>query len=57
MRCPVLQDSKAFSTFAVDDLEAAKRFYGKTLGLKVKDAPMGTLELDVGGGTNLVVYP
>jgi predicted enzyme related to lactoylglutathione lyase len=53
----VLQDSKAFSGFSVDDLDAAKRFYGKTLGLKVKDGPMGTMDLVVGGGTSIVVYP
>jgi len=53
----VLQDSKAFSGFSVDDLGAAKRFYGKTLGLEVKDGPMGTMDIVVGGGTSILVYP
>ena len=53
----MLEDSKAFSGFSVDDLEAAKRFYGKTLGLEVKDGPMGTMDLVVGGGTSILVYP
>ena len=53
----MLQDSKAYSGFSVDDVEAAKRFYGKMLGLKVKDGPMGTLDLVVGDGTSILVYP
>ena len=28
---------EAFSGFAVDDLEAAKKFYGETLGLKTSE--------------------
>jgi predicted enzyme related to lactoylglutathione lyase len=53
----MLQDSKAFSGFSVDDLDAAKRFYGKTLGLGVEDGPMGTMDIVVGGGTRILVYP
>jgi catechol 2,3-dioxygenase-like lactoylglutathione lyase family enzyme len=30
-------DTKAFSGFAVDDLEAAKKFYGETLGLNTSE--------------------
>ena len=33
----MLKESKAFSTFAVDDVPKAKQFYGETLGLDVKD--------------------
>lgn len=32
----MLKDSKAFSGFAVDDLEAARRFYGETLEQRVE---------------------
>ena len=32
----MLDESKAYSGFAVPDLEAAKTFYGETLGLSVK---------------------
>jgi catechol 2,3-dioxygenase-like lactoylglutathione lyase family enzyme len=42
----MLTNSKAFSGFAVDDLDAARAFYGDTLGLKVEPmegAPMMTL--------------
>ena len=33
----MLRDTQAFSGFSVDRLEAAKRFYGETLGLEVTD--------------------
>ena len=32
----MLAQSKAFSGFAVDDLEQARDFYGETLGLEVE---------------------
>ncbi len=49
--------SKAFSSFSVDDLAEAKRFYGEILGLKVKETPEG-LELHLSGETMPVfVYP
>ena len=32
----MLDESKAYSGFAVPDLEAAKKFYGEALGLSVK---------------------
>ena len=44
----MLADSKAFSGFAVDDLEKARAFYADTLGLDVEPmegAPMLTLRL------------
>jgi predicted enzyme related to lactoylglutathione lyase len=53
----MLQDSKAFSGFSVNDLGKAKEFYGQTLGLDVRDGPMGLLELHVAGGTPILVYP
>ncbi len=33
----MLSDSTAFGGFAVDDLDAARSFYGETLGLEVDD--------------------
>ena len=30
-------NTRAFSGFAVDDLEAAKKFYGQTLGLRTSE--------------------
>ena len=44
----MLADSKAFSGFAVDDLEKAREFYADTLDLNVSDidgAPLMTLHL------------
>lgn len=36
-------DTPAFSGFSVDDQEAAKKFYGETLGLSVVDNGMGLM--------------
>jgi catechol 2,3-dioxygenase-like lactoylglutathione lyase family enzyme len=52
----MIKDSKAFSGFSVNNLAAAKEFYGVTLGLEVEDGPMG-LTLKISGGTNIFVYP
>ena len=52
----MLQTSKAFSGFSVDDVDKAKQFYGETLGLEVSDEPAG-LALHLGGGTTVFVYP
>jgi catechol 2,3-dioxygenase-like lactoylglutathione lyase family enzyme len=49
-------DSKAFSGFAVKELDAARAFYGDTLGLDVKDEPMGTLGITLGSGATVMVY-
>ena len=35
----MLGDSKAFSSFSVDDPQKAKAFYGQTLGLEVSEVP------------------
>ena len=49
-------NTKAFSGFAVDDLEAAKKFYGETLGLKTSEH-YGLLTLHLVGGRDTLVYP
>ncbi len=48
--------TKAFSGFAVDDVEVAKRFYGQTLGLRVSEEN-GLLTLHIEGGCDVLVYP
>ncbi|MGH2738191.1 MAG: VOC family protein, partial [Actinomycetota bacterium] len=48
--------TKAFSGFSVDDIPAAKRFYGETLGLEVSEAD-GMLTLHIAGGGDILVYP
>jgi catechol 2,3-dioxygenase-like lactoylglutathione lyase family enzyme len=47
-----------FSSFAVPDIDAARRFYGDTLGLDVRDSgEQGLLELHLGGASPVLVYP
>ena len=53
----MLQDTKAFSGFSVDDVARAERFYGETLGLHVTRNEMGILELHFAGGNRAIVYP
>ncbi|GAA2028577.1 hypothetical protein GCM10009819_10310 [Agromyces tropicus] len=48
----------AFSGFSVDDVEAAREFYGTALGLTVEDAPgAGGLTLRLPSGQGVLVYP
>ncbi len=49
-------NTKAFSGFAVDDLEAAKKFYGQTLGLNTSEH-YGLLTLHLAGDRDTLVYP
>jgi len=54
----MLENSKAFSGFSVDDIPRAKQFYGETLGLKVSDAEEeGLLVLHLAGDRQTLVYP
>ena len=48
-------NTPAFNSFSVDDLAKAKRFYGETLGLKVKETPEG-LELHLKGAGDVFIY-
>jgi catechol 2,3-dioxygenase-like lactoylglutathione lyase family enzyme len=48
--------TKAFSGFAVDDLEKAQAFYGETLGLKTSEQ-YGLMTLHLAGGRDMLVYP
>jgi len=52
----MLENSKAFSGFAVDDVAAAKTFYGDTLGLKVSEQN-GLLTLHLAGDRDTIIYP
>jgi catechol 2,3-dioxygenase-like lactoylglutathione lyase family enzyme len=52
----MLGDSKAFSGFAVDDLEKAKAFYEDTLGLKTSEEH-GLMTLHLAGDRPTLVYP
>jgi len=48
-------NTKAFSGFAVDDLQKARQFYGETLGLKTSEQH-GLLSLHLAGGRDTLVY-
>lgn len=53
----MFRDTRAFSGFAVNDIEKARHFYGDILGMEVKDRPMGVLELQLPGDNHILVYP
>jgi len=53
----MLNVNKAFSSFSVNDIQQAKEFYGKTLGLELASGPEGTLVLPLSGGTKALMYP
>ena len=54
----MLTNSKAFSGFAVDDLEKAREFYGETLGLNLRviDENYGLISLELAGDRPTLVY-
>jgi catechol 2,3-dioxygenase-like lactoylglutathione lyase family enzyme len=53
----MLANSKAFSGFSVNDPEAARRFYGETLGLRIEDQEGGMFSLKLAGDRDTLVYP
>ncbi|TCO24584.1 glyoxalase/bleomycin resistance protein/dioxygenase superfamily protein [Kribbella steppae] len=52
----MFKDTKAFSSFSVDDLGVAKEFYGDTLGLDVREENE-LLRVNVAGGNPVMIYP
>jgi catechol 2,3-dioxygenase-like lactoylglutathione lyase family enzyme len=52
----MLGSSAAFSGMSSNDIEAAKRFYGETLGVDVSE-DHGILNLKLAGGQRVIVYP
>ena len=54
----MLENSKAYNGFAVDDLDKARQFYGDTLGLKaeVMDEENGLMSLDLNNDRPTLVY-
>jgi catechol 2,3-dioxygenase-like lactoylglutathione lyase family enzyme len=52
----MFKDIKAFSSFSVDDLQRAKEFYGRTLGLEVSQSHR-LLQLHLAGGSTVLIYP
>lgn len=53
----MLQNSKVFSSYSVDDIAKAKTFYEEVLGLKPVFNEMGIIELHFGDGNNVIMYP
>src|ERR1700712_1872880 len=57
----MFENTKAFSSFSVSDLEKAKKFYEDTLGLQTKTIDMGegnkVMELHIPGGAMVMIYP
>src|ERR1700760_2812454 len=56
----MFKNAHVFSSFSVNDIAKAKDFYQNTLGLEVKDIPMGPeglLELHIAGGIPVMIYP
>ena len=51
-------NTKATNGFAVDDIEAAKRFYGETLGLGFTELSeeFGVMSIQLAGGRDTLVY-
>ena len=52
----MLKESSAFSGFSVNDIQKAKQFYGRTLGLEVSESN-GLLKLHLAGNTSVLIYP
>ncbi|HCX30519.1 MAG TPA: glyoxalase, partial [Blastocatellia bacterium] len=52
----MFKDTRAFSSFSVDDIQKAKEFYGQTLGLEVSETEEG-LRLRIAGGGQVFIYP
>ena len=51
-----MDDSRAFSSYSVDDVRGVKAFYEGTLGLSVTEQPEG-LHIDLGSGGSVFLYP
>src|SRR5688572_28986138 len=53
----MFETAKAFGSFAVDDLAAAQKVYGETLGLRVPEEGGGALMLFLADDHCILVYP
>jgi catechol 2,3-dioxygenase-like lactoylglutathione lyase family enzyme len=53
----MFKNTKAASSFSVNDLQKAKEFYHQTLGLEITEGIMGILTLHLSGGGEVFVYP
>ena len=54
----ILSKAPVFASFAVKDIDLARKFYGGTLGLDVReDKEMGILEIHSPDKSHVLVYP
>lgn len=53
---PMVSTTNAFSSFSVNDVDAARAFYADVVGIEVDQTPMG-LDLRLGSGGHVFVYP
>lgn len=55
----MFRESKAFSSYSIDDSAQALDFYGRTLGLDISEIPgmEGMLRIRCAGGTTVILYP
>jgi catechol 2,3-dioxygenase-like lactoylglutathione lyase family enzyme len=54
----MFEDTHAFSSFSVDDIQKAREFYENVLGLEVsEDSDMDILMLHIATGADIVIYP
>jgi len=56
----MIQAKRSFASFSVDDVDRAKDFYGRVLGLNATVGEMGMLEIRFGDGDGdggVLVYP
>src|SRR5438045_3678138 len=52
----MFKNTRAFSSFSVNDIQRARDFYGRTLGLEVSEQKEG-LALQLAGGGRVFLYP
>ena len=54
----MLKGTKAFSSFSVNNIQKAKEFYSKTLGLEVSEVPEmnGLLNIQIKDGIIVMIY-
>ena len=53
----MFKNTKAFSSFSVNNLEEAKKFYGELLQLEISDVQeMPLIQLHISGGNEIIVY-
>jgi catechol 2,3-dioxygenase-like lactoylglutathione lyase family enzyme len=52
----MFEKTKPFSSFSVNDIQKAKKFYSETLGLKAEEVQEG-LELQLPNDNTIFIYP